>query len=148
MELKLYLDNCCYNRPFDNQEQIQIRLETEAKLFIQQEIKNKNYQLGWSFMLDYENSQNPYNEKRKAIQVWKQIADEFCPPSDKLFEDALKFQELNIRHKDAVHLACAIQLGCDYFLTTDKKLLNKPIASINVIDPINFLMKVRNPDEN
>jgi hypothetical protein len=30
--LKIYLDNCCYNRPFDNQLQMKIRLETEAKL--------------------------------------------------------------------------------------------------------------------
>jgi predicted nucleic acid-binding protein len=35
--MRLYLDNCCFNRPFDNQEQLKIKLETEAKLFIQQE---------------------------------------------------------------------------------------------------------------
>ena len=31
----LYLDNCCFNRPYDDQEQIAIYLETQAKLFIQ-----------------------------------------------------------------------------------------------------------------
>jgi len=31
---RLYLDNCCFNRPFDNQKQLKIKLETEAKLFI------------------------------------------------------------------------------------------------------------------
>jgi len=35
MALKVYLDNCCFNRPFDNQNQVRIRIETEAKLFIQ-----------------------------------------------------------------------------------------------------------------
>jgi len=29
--MKLYLDNYCFNRPFDDQTQIRIRLETEAK---------------------------------------------------------------------------------------------------------------------
>ena len=29
--MKLYLDNCCFNRPFDDQSQLRIRLETEAK---------------------------------------------------------------------------------------------------------------------
>ncbi len=32
--LKIYLDNCVFNRPFDDQSQIKIKLETEAKLYI------------------------------------------------------------------------------------------------------------------
>jgi len=31
--MKIYLDNCSYNRPFDDQSQMKIRLETEAKLY-------------------------------------------------------------------------------------------------------------------
>ncbi|MFN0197095.1 MAG: PIN domain protein, partial [Planctomycetaceae bacterium] len=34
--MRIYLDNCCFNRPFDDQRQIRVRLETEAKLCIQQ----------------------------------------------------------------------------------------------------------------
>jgi hypothetical protein len=30
--VRLYLDNCSFNRPFDDQSQLKIRLETEAKL--------------------------------------------------------------------------------------------------------------------
>ena len=33
--MRVYLDNCCYNRPFDRQVQLVVRLETEAKLRIQ-----------------------------------------------------------------------------------------------------------------
>lgn len=33
--MRVYLDNCCYNRPFDDQTQLKVRLETEAKLFVQ-----------------------------------------------------------------------------------------------------------------
>jgi len=33
--MRIYLDNCCYNRPFDDQNQLSVRLETEAKLAIQ-----------------------------------------------------------------------------------------------------------------
>ena len=33
--MRVYRDNCCYNRPFDPQEQLRIRLETEAKLEVQ-----------------------------------------------------------------------------------------------------------------
>ena len=37
--MKVYLNNCCYNRPYDDQTQIRIHLETEAKLHIQDVIK-------------------------------------------------------------------------------------------------------------
>ena len=46
--LKIYLDNCCYNRPFDVQEQDLIRIETQAKLAIQRKIKEGKYTLAWS----------------------------------------------------------------------------------------------------
>ncbi len=36
----IYLDNCCFNRPFDDQSQIRINIETQAKLFVQQQIKD------------------------------------------------------------------------------------------------------------
>ena len=68
---KIYLDNCTYNRPMDNQSQMRIRLETEAKLYIQSGIREKRYSLVWSYMLDYENNDNPYEEKRNAISPWK-----------------------------------------------------------------------------
>ena len=29
--MRLYLDNCCFNRPFDDQSTLTIRLETEAE---------------------------------------------------------------------------------------------------------------------
>ena len=37
--MRVYLDNCCYNRPFDDQAQLRIRLETEAKLEIQTQMR-------------------------------------------------------------------------------------------------------------
>ncbi|GAK55959.1 hypothetical protein U27_02920 [Candidatus Vecturithrix granuli] len=37
--MRIYLDNCCFNRPFDDQNQIKIKLETEAKLYIQEKIR-------------------------------------------------------------------------------------------------------------
>ncbi len=38
-KIRIYLDNCCFNRPYDDQDQIKIRLESEAKLEIQARIK-------------------------------------------------------------------------------------------------------------
>jgi len=38
-----------------------------------------------------------------------------------------------------LHLACAIEAKCDYFLTTDKKLLKTTFDEIIVISPIDFI---------
>ena len=66
--MRLYLDNCAFNRPFDDQGYIRIRLETESKLFIQERIKQGKVDLVWSYILDIENDQNPFEEKRSAIK--------------------------------------------------------------------------------
>ncbi len=63
--MKIYLDNCCFNRPFDGQSQLRILLELEAKLRIQENIRSGSFELVWSYILDYENSQNPFRERRK-----------------------------------------------------------------------------------
>jgi len=49
-KLKIYLDNCTYNRPFDDQSQIMIALETEAKRYIQQLILDSKIDLVYSFI--------------------------------------------------------------------------------------------------
>jgi len=35
IKARIYLDNCCYNRPYDNQSLKAISLEAEAKLYVQ-----------------------------------------------------------------------------------------------------------------
>ncbi|MEW5692658.1 MAG: hypothetical protein AB1765_05125 [Candidatus Hydrogenedentota bacterium] len=73
--MRIYLDNCSLNRPFDNQEQIRIKIETEAKLFIQEKIKNKEIELVISYILIYENSVNPFEERKIHISKLEKYAD-------------------------------------------------------------------------
>jgi hypothetical protein len=79
--LRIYLDLCTFSRPFDNQNQLKIKLETEAKLFIQEGIMAGNYDLVWSYILEYENNQIKFIDIRNAIYDWKKIA--------KIHKDAL-----------------------------------------------------------
>jgi len=58
--MRIYLDNCCFNRPFDSQSQVRVRLETEAKLRIQERVVSGELELAWSYILDYENAANPF----------------------------------------------------------------------------------------
>ena len=137
--IKIYLDNCSYNRPFDDQAQMKIRLETEAKLYIQAGVRIGRYTLVWSYMLDFENDGNPYEEKQKSISPWKNIANEYCPSTNEILSAGSIYMGHGIRAKDALHIACAVKSNCDYFITTDKKLLNKNIDGIRIINPIDFI---------
>lgn len=123
--MKLYLDNCCYNRPFDDQRFIKIKLETEAKLFIQESIKSGKYQLVWSYILDFENSVNPFKERREAVNSWKDFSVEDIDEKKEIIILANEIQKLSVKSKDALHLACAIYAKCDYFLTTDETIVKK-----------------------
>jgi len=137
--MKVYLDNCCFNRPFDDQSSLVIHLETEAKLYVQELIRQGRIELVWSFVLDYENSANPFEEVRNRIKEWKEFASADCGLSDEISTKARELMKLGLRQMDASHVACAIHLGADYFLTTDKKVLNKKIEGVKVMNPIDFI---------
>ena len=141
MEKLLYLDNCMFNRPYDNQLFIRIRLETEAKLYIQKQIFNGVYTLIWSFILDYENEYNPYTYRKNEISKWKGIAKQNVKYSDDIVTKAEYLQQFGLKSKDALHIASAIYSKCDCFLTTDDKILNKNkhIEEIEIISPIRFI---------
>jgi hypothetical protein len=149
-KIKVYLDNCCYNRPFDEQNQDLIKLETESKLIIQNKIKQGLHLLVWSFMLDSENDENFSEDKREAIRLWKFIADEYCSSSEDILISAKKFLPIGLKHKDAIHIACAIKHNCDYLITTDKKFYNKndKVSEIKIVNPITFILETEEINEN
>ena len=146
---KIYLDNCSYNRPFDDQSQKKIHLETEAKLFIQAGIREGMYSLCWSFVLDYENGSNPYEEKKHTIGVWKHIADDYCPSSESVLNRGKEIMKNGIKNMDSLHIACAIERHCQYFITTDTKLTHKNVKDIQIINPIDFIREMEDgPNDN
>ena len=67
MKIRIYLDNCCYNRPFDDQSQLLVSMEAQSKMFIQSMIKKGVFELTTSYMLRYENSRNPYDMRKENI---------------------------------------------------------------------------------
>jgi predicted nucleic acid-binding protein len=143
---KIYLDVCSYNRPFDDQSQMKIRLETEAKLHIQSSIKEGEHQLVWSYVIDFENDNNSYEERRASVEKWRNIADEYCPSSANILSSGKDIMKLGVKELDSLHIACAIESGCDYFITTDRRLLNKPITSVKVRNPIDFVLEMEDAD--
>ncbi len=123
--MKAYLDMCCFNRPYDDQSQTRIRLETEAKLVIQQKIRYGECELLWSSSLDFENSRNPFDEHRYAIQKWRKLAILCVMADDKVLKFAREAMMFGINEYDALHVASAIVGKADIFVTTDDRLIKR-----------------------
>lgn len=142
--MRIYLDNYAFNRPFDDQAQIRIRLETEAKLYIQEKIRDGTLELVWSYILDYENLANPFEERKNTIQNWKARAFVDVDANLATLTKANVLREIGLRNKDALHVACAIAAKCDYFITTDDVILKKTVGfeDITVIDPPGFIRSI------
>ena len=142
--MKIYLDNCCFNRPYDDQKQIRTSLETQAKLYIQDLVKNKKLNLVTSYVLWYENSQNPYETKRMAISEFLRKNSAEYIDIDKMDIIKSKAEEImktGIKMKDAYHVACALYSSCDYFLSTDDRLLKYKTSEIQMLNPIDFIRR-------
>lgn len=133
-----------FNRPFDNQTDFKILLESEAKLKIQEHIRFGIYELVWSYILDYENSKNPFRERREQIGKWKKYANVDIDADDSVIELSKSLNQLGLKNFDALHIACAITAKADYFLTTDKGILKKlqMVSDIQIKDPIDFIREV------
>lgn len=136
-----YLDMCCFNRPFDDQGQILVRMQTEAKLHVQKLVLDGQYKLASSAVLDLENAANPDERRRQAIAEWRlrAMVDVDLTSSVESLADGIA--RTGIKPMDALHVASAINSGADWMLTTDRALLRKMQADarIRVADPIDFI---------
>ena len=140
--LKVYLDNCCYGRPFDDLSQEKIKNEATAKMFIQTLIKFDSVDLYSSFMLFHEINDIPFSNIKdhilnfvneySSVFVSESMENEVTPLSEEI-------RETGIKRKDAVHLACSIIAECDYFITTDRRVTNYKTDRIKILNPIKFV---------
>ncbi len=123
--MRIYLDLCCFNRPYDDQTQIRIRLETEAKIALQQKIRDGQCELIWSAVMDFENAKSPFIEHQKAIGKWRKLACQHVLIDAVVLRLAHELLTRGVREYDALHVACAVRAGAEAFVTTDDRLINK-----------------------
>lgn len=132
------MDNCSYNRPYDDQSQIRIHLETQAKLHIQDMIRKNQIELVTSYVLDFENSNNRSVQKKLAIEKFMKDYATFYVSNkneNNIAEIASHVMQTGIKEKDAYHVACAVMAECDYFVTTDDRLLKYQSERIKLVTP-------------
>ena len=148
--MRIYLDMCCFNRPYDDQSQLRISLESQAKLRIQELIANNEIDLITSYVLQHENNDNPYEGRRNRIDSFARKYSTDYVPSNKMEEVeslAEKIKEAGVKDKDALHVACAILSDCEYFISTDDRLLKYRDDRIKLVNPVDFIRMEVDIDE-
>ena len=140
--MRVYLDNCCFGRPFDDQNFPRVAEETKAQIFIESQIRLGKIELATSYMLHYENLQCPRKPRREYVaQFLKSHTSNYVNvgSAEIVMAKAEKFISEGIKQKDAYHLASAILAQCDYFLSVDDRLLKYNSDEIILVNPVDFL---------
>jgi predicted nucleic acid-binding protein len=144
--MKIYLDNCCIQRPLDNKNQTRIALEAEAVLNVLSLCESGALELISSETLVFEARKNPDTSRRDyAFEVLHQ-AKTFIHINDEIENQAKEFVNAGIKPLDALHLASAEHARADYFCTTDDKFLKKAKAlkklKTKIVSPIQLIEEI------
>ena len=138
--MKIYLDVCCLNRPFDDQTQDRIHLESEAIL----SILNYSRTAGWSVIgsetIDFEISKIPDHEKRLMVQILSTMHDARVKVDAEVEQRALELKRVGLKPLDALHVACVEKAKAEVLLTTDDNLLSKAVQNKRMLK-----VKIENP---
>ena len=145
--MRLYLDVCSLNRPYDDQTIDRNRLEAEAVVIILGRIGAGRHSLVSSEAIDREIAACPDSEKADLIRQTLCLAEQNVVLSPSGAERFQELKALGFRPLDAYHLACAETATCDYFLTTDDKLLKRSklyqkLVAVAVLNPLTFVTEV------
>ena len=150
---KIYLDVCCLNRPFDDQTQPRIYLETQSVMTIINQCQSGNWKMINSSALIAELNQTPDIERLQNVKKLLAIAKIKVITGLWIQERAAELQIMGFSSYDATHIASAERSQADIFLTTDDRLIKKAIKNsqsitVNINNPMQWLAQVTQIEEN
>lgn len=140
--MRIYLDACCFNRPFDDQTQERIQFETSAIIIILNHVRLGTFKLLGSDVLHFEIYKTPDPYRKAKLRILASYFTEKIEMNEEIINRATELQDSSFQGIDAFHLACAEICHADAFLTTDDGIIKK---SMKLKNPIK--LKVQNPIE-
>lgn len=144
-KVKIYMDVCCLNRPFDDLSQDRVYLEAEAVMSIISHCEKDEWILVASGIIDEELSRLSDDERLEQVQSIYMVESERIRLTEQAEQRAAFFQQIGLKPFDSLHLAMAEMSGADIFLTTDDRLLRtakKIDLKIKAANPVSWLMEV------
>ncbi len=138
--MKVYLDNSFLNRPFDNPEAGVNKLESEVLILINKLVKNGKVNLVNSSIIEYENSVNPFPDRKLFISELLKQSTTHQNLNQRIKQRAESMVvEMHIGPIDGLHLASAEEAKVDLFITCDYNLIKKYKGDLKIIAPLQFL---------
>ena len=142
--MKIYLDVCCLNRPFDDQSQERIRLESEAVITILG--RSKTLTILTSETVDLEISKIPDEDRKQKVTLLYSISKVNIVIDDEIISRAKELNKKGFKSFDAFHIACAEKGQAEVLLTTDDQLLKKgtfhgQFIKVRIENPLRWLME-------
>jgi predicted nucleic acid-binding protein len=116
--------------------------EATAKLYIQSLVKYGRFALVYSYMSVTEIADSIFEENKRQIMAYIEnyatlfVGNNHRNDIERLAKDIM---QTGIKNKDAIHLACAIFADCDYFITTDRRILKYKTDKLKIVNPIEFV---------
>jgi len=140
--VKIYLDVSCLNRPFDDQTQARIRLESEAVTLILDGIDSGSWAEASSRMAEIEATAIPDDTRRQ--RVLQLIPRDRMELTASVFQRARELVLRGLAAADAIHVAAAEEAGADVLLTCDDRLVRRASGlghelRVQVANPVGWL---------
>jgi predicted nucleic acid-binding protein len=138
---RLYLDICTLCRPFDDQSQMRIRLETNAYYLILQALQDARYAMVVSPVhFEEANAISDAEERREIVVVLERLgtAAECDMAATRARAEDLHSRKFGIA--DAAHVAFA-EAAADFFISCDDRLVRKcrrEKVTVTAMNPVEF----------
>jgi predicted nucleic acid-binding protein len=144
--MRIYLDCCSLQHPFDDRSQPRIAVEAEAVLVILALCESDRLKLISSDALLFEIGRIPDQDRKDIALAILKIAKEAVELTSKIESLAGRFAALGLKPLDALHLAFASGSKVDYFCTCDDKFLKKAKSfdgiNTKVVSPTELVMEL------
>lgn len=146
--LKIYLDSCVYNRPFDDyRKDERIFIEAVAFYILLNLVEDGRIRLINSDALAYENEQIADMERKRRVKTYLDRSAYFVELSEQIIERARNIIRYGFKSLDALHIAMAENGLAEYFVTCDDDIIRKGKSlqdklKVKVRGVLEFLMEV------
>jgi hypothetical protein len=121
--MRIYLDNCCLNRPFDDPGQVRIALEAQAVSAILKRCESGEWTLITSDAIEFEAGQTQPGPRKAWLDEVLLGAGVYVPISSEIITRASELEKRGFKNIDAIHIASAEAGHADRLGTCDDQFL-------------------------
>ena len=138
--MKLYLDMCVWKRPFDDQSDDRIWIESHAVKRILDLAHTGEARIFVSMALMLENERNPKAWRKHRVAALMASFGRPAPLTAVILARAFAIRKKGFSDMDALHLSFAENLKATCFVTCDDAILGrKGAVKITIINPVDLL---------